>query len=190
VNQEAFFAMVVDALDRCRIPYMITGSVAAMLYGVPRMTNDMDVVVEISPDQIAPLLSSFEADDYYVPSAEFVLTTIQRGGSFNIIHAASASKVDLIVRRRNDFAVCEFSRRQVLPFTPGREAPVATPEDVILSKLLFFGEGRSEKHLEDVAGILRVSADRIDEPYIQSWVTRLHLQEAWTDARRRANTGR
>lgn len=190
MNQEAFFETVLRALERCRVPYMIAGSVAAMLYGEPRLTNDMDVVVELAPEHVEPLLSLFQGDDYYAPSAEFVRAIVANGGAFNIIHVASASKVDLIVRRHNEFAVREFSRRRPLPFTEEFEAFVATPEDVILSKLLFYREGRSEKHLIDIAGVLRVSAGQIDERYIESWVLRLGLGDAWLDAKRRADASR
>jgi len=120
VNQEAFFQSVLLAPEQCRVPYMIAGSVAAMLYGEPRLTNDMDVVVALAPEHVEPLLSLLQGDDYYVPSLAFVRSIVSDGGSFNIIHVQSASKVDLIVRRQNDFAVDEFSRRRPLPFTESR----------------------------------------------------------------------
>lgn len=190
MNQEAFFVAVLAALERSRIPYMVAGSVAAMLYGEPRMTNDMDVVVELEPGQVDTLLSQFDGGDYYAPSGDFVRSVMASGGSFNIIHVPSASKVDLIVRRPTDFAASEFSRRRRLPFTEQLDASVATPEDVIISKLLFYAQGRSDKHLADIAGVLRVSAGRLDEQYIEAWVARLGLQDAWQSARRSADAGR
>jgi hypothetical protein len=189
VNQERFFVAVLTALDECGIPYMVAGSVAAILYGEPRLTNDMDVVAALEPHRVDDLLACFSAEDFYVPSAESVRSVIAGGGSFNIIHVPSGSKVDLIVRRRTAFAAEEFSRRQRVPFTEGLDASVATPEDVIVSKLLYFVEGRSEKHLRDIAGILRVSAGRIDERYIESWVARLSLEQPWQAARRLAAAG-
>ena len=190
MKQERFFAAVLDALEKVHIPYMIAGSVAAMLYGEPRMTNDMDVVVELTADRVDDFLSHFTGDDYYAPSGEFVRSVVATGGSFNIIHVPSASKVDLIVRRRTAFAEQEFSRRRRLPFTEHFEASVATPEDVILSKLLFYTQGRSEKHLTDIAGVLRVSAGQIDGRYIESWVVRLGLQDTWHTAKQLADGGR
>jgi hypothetical protein len=190
VNQGVFFVAVLDALEKSHVPYMIAGSVAAMLYGEPRMTNDMDVVVELGQDQVDIFLSHFGGDDYYASSGDFVRLVMASGGAFNIIHVPSASKVDIIVRRRTDFAEHEFSRRQRLPFTEQFEASVATPEDVIISKLLFYTQGRSDKHLTDIAGVLRVSAGQIDEQYIESWVERLGLQDAWHAAKRSADAGR
>ena len=189
MNQERFFVAVLTALDECGVPYMVAGSVAAILYGEPRLTNDMDVVAALEPNRVDDLLACFSGEDFYVPSAEFVRSVIAGGGSFNIIHVPSGSKVDLIVRRRTAFAVEEFSRRQRVPFTEGLDASVATPEDVIVSKLLYFVEGRSEKHVRDIAGILRVSAGRIDEQYIESWVARLSLEQPWQAARRLAAAG-
>jgi hypothetical protein len=74
VNQERFFVAVLNALEQCRIPYMVAGSVAAILYGEPRLTNDMDVVVELAPHQVDELLARFSGDEYYVPSADFVVS--------------------------------------------------------------------------------------------------------------------
>ena len=190
MTQEHFFAAVLSALDACQIPYMIAGSVAAMLYGEPRMTNDMDVVVELGSHHVDGLLAHFGGDDFYAPSADFIRSVIVKGGSVAIIHVPSASKVDLIVRRRTDFGEHEFSRRQRMPFAEQRDAVVATPEDVIVSKLASYAEGHSEKHLVDIAGILRVSAGRIDEPYVESWVTRLGLQDGWRAAKRLAEADR
>ena len=190
MTQERFFVAVLSALDACRIPYMVAGSVAAMLYGEPRMTNDMDVVVELGSHQVDGLLAHFGGDDFYAPSADFIRSVIVKGGSVAIIHVPSASKVDLIVRRRTDFGEHEFSRRQRMPFAEQLDAVVATPEDVIVSKLASYAEGHSEKHLVDIAGILRVSAGRIDEPYVESWVTRLGLQDGWRAAKRLADAGR
>jgi hypothetical protein len=190
VNQEVFFVAVLGALEKSRIPYMVAGSVAAMLYGEPRMTNDMDVVVDLAPAQVDHFLSSFDGDEYYVPSGEFVRSIVATGGSFNILHVPSASKVDLIVRRRTEFGEHEFSRRQHLPFAEQFEASVATPEDVILSKLIFFMQGRSAKHLGDIAGVLRVSAGQLDAPYIEMWVARLGLEDAWQTAKGMAEDGR
>jgi hypothetical protein len=73
---------------------------------------------------------------------------------------------------------------------PAVRAVVASPEDVIVSKLASYAEGQSDKHLADIAGILRLSAGRVEEPYIDSWITRLGLQEGWRASRRLADTGR
>ena len=190
MSQEVFFVAVLGALEKSRVPYMVAGSVAAMLYGEPRMTNDMDVVVELASEQVDDLLSHFRGDDYYAPSGEFVRAVVARRGAFNIIHVPSASKVDLIVRRHTGFAEEEFSRRRRLPFTELSEASVAAPEDVIVSKLIFYTQGRSDKHLTDIAGVLRVSAGQVDEQYIESWVVRLGLQDAWAAAKRCVDNSR
>lgn len=186
MNQQRFFAAVLSALEACGIPYMVAGSVASILYGEPRLTNDMDVVVELDGQHVDGLLEQLAVGDFYLPSAEFIREVIARGGAFNIIDPASASKVDLIVRRRTEFGALEFARRRRLPFDDRLDASVATPEDVIVSKLVFFAKGESQKHLRDIAGILRVSAGRLDEAYIDEWVTRLGLRPAWEAARRLA----
>lgn len=87
--------------------------------------------------------------------------------------------------RRTDFAEREFSRRRRVPLTDASDASVATPEDVIVSQLLFHARGGSDKHVSDVAGVLSVSAGQIDEEYIESWVARLGPEDAWRAAKDR-----
>ena len=182
--QEAFFVEVLKALERNGVPYMIAGSVGAMAYGQPRLTNDIDIVADLRPHQVETLLQAFPQELYYVPSAEFVRAAVTRRGMFNIIHAASGSKADIIILKDDEFARSEFARRTRIPFTAGWEAFAAAPEDVIVAKLRYYQRGRSEKHPRDVAGMLRVSGSRLDRDYIAGWVSRLGLEEGWKEALR------
>jgi hypothetical protein len=185
VTQREFFELVVRTLEDLGIPYMVTGSVGAMLYGEPRMTNDMDVVLELTPSWIDPLLSRFPPAEFCSPPHEVVLDEIHRRGQFNIIHSGSGSKVDLILRKTTDFAEEEFSRRRPCTFTEEVDCQSASPEDIILSKLLSFREGGSEKHLRDIRGVLGVMGDAIDREYILRWVGRLGLTRVWERVRDR-----
>lgn len=189
MSQEAFFVEVLKALEACEIPYMIAGSVGAMAYGEPRLTNDIDIVTDLQTQRVETLLSVFAADAYYVPSLEFVQAVVRRRGMFNIIHVPSGSKADIIILRDDDFARSEFARRRRIPFTAGWDAYAATPEDVIVGKLRYFQHGRSEKHPRDIAGMLRVSGDRLDRDYIDHWVGRLGLGDGWLAAVRLAESG-
>ena len=179
MNQQQFFEKAVRALETLEIPYMVAGSVAAVVYGEPRMTNDMDVVVDLRPESAGPLAGSFTPPDFHYPSQPTVLEEIRRRGQFNILHLASGSKVDLILRKATEHGASEFPRRQLQPMTTSQDAYFASPEDVIIAKLAFYLEGRSEKHLADVAGILRVQGDTLDRAYLEAWVKKLGLDEVW-----------
>ncbi|MFT5241341.1 MAG: hypothetical protein ACI9OU_002508 [Candidatus Promineifilaceae bacterium] len=182
MTQQEFFEHVIDVLGATGIPYMITGSVAAMIYGEPRLTNDMDVVVQLVPNCVQPLLDAFDGDQYYAPPSEVIFEEMTRHGQFNIIHVGSGSKVDFILRKDTAFAREEFSRRQTVQFTPGIESVSATPEDVVISKLMFYQLGGSRKHLEDIAGILRLTPDALDRSYLEHWASSLGLTKEWTAA--------
>ncbi len=179
MNQQQFFEKVLQAVERLEIPYMVTGSVGAFAYGEPRMTNDMDVVLEIAADKVEALAQEFPPGAYYFPPRASVLEEIRRRGQFNVIHVESGSKVDLIVRKDTAFARAEFGRRHSLPFSAGHDAASASPEDIILSKLDYYRKGGSEKHVTDILGILRVSGKVLDFDYLESWAPRLSLDEVW-----------
>ncbi|MBN2431899.1 MAG: nucleotidyl transferase AbiEii/AbiGii toxin family protein [Acidobacteria bacterium] len=179
MTQQDFFILVLKSLEACGILYMVSGSVGAMLYGEPRLTNDMDVVVEISPDQVEQLRSYFEADVFYMPSVELIREVIRRKGQFNIIHVESGSKVDLIIRKETPYAKTEFSRRSRLEFSENFQAQTARPEDIILSKMLAYQSGGLEKHVLDILSILEISGDSLDRDYLAQWIKQLGLHSIW-----------
>jgi len=179
VNQQQFFETVLLALARNDVPFMLTGSVGAFAYGEPRLTNDMDVVVDLSPAKVDGLAREFSSKGYYFPPRAAVLAEILRRGQFNILHVESGSKVDLIIHKGTPFAHTEFARKLLLPFSPEFDSPTATAEDIIISKLDYFRRGGSQKHLSDILGILRVSGETLNLSYLATWVGRLDLNNEW-----------
>ncbi len=143
MTQQEFFEAVLSALGALNVPYMVVGSVGSMLYGEPRLTNDMDVVVDLAPGQAAGLARAFASAQFYFPPIETVLEAIRSRGQFNIIHIGSGSKVDAIVRKDDAFAREEFSRRRSVPFSARIECMSATPEDILLAKLRWMKAGGS-----------------------------------------------
>lgn len=182
MNQQQFFEKVIQALETLEIPYMVAESVAAVVYGEPRMTNDMDVVVDLGADSVSPLARSFPAPEFYFPPTPSVLEEIRRRGQLNILHLASGSKVDFILRKDTEHGITEFPRRQQQPMAPDMSAHFASPEDVIVAKLVFYPKGKSEKHLTDVAGILRIQGDALDRIYLERCIEKLGLDEVWQAA--------
>jgi hypothetical protein len=168
---------VIGVFENLSIPYLVTGSVASMAYGEPRLTNDIDVVADIALSQIPALLASFPEVEYYI-DGEMIKEAIQRVGQFNIIHPASGLKVDVIVKQEVPFDQSRFERARKI--YPGPySADFASPEDVIIKKMEYYKMGGSEKHLRDITGILKISGDSLDREYISKWATQLDLNEIW-----------
>lgn len=157
-----FFAIIVESLERLALPYMVAGRFAAIFYGEPRLTVDIDIVVDINTTHIEPLLIAFPFPDYYV-SEEAMRDSIRRRFLFNIIQTATAAKVDLIPLPDDVFSRIAFSRRQKLVFNrAGDEAHFISAEDIVLAKLFAFEQTGSDKHLRDVKGVLVIQWGRLD----------------------------
>jgi len=179
VDQGELLAYAIRACERLRLTYMVVGSFTSGAYGEPRFTNDIDIVVDLRPEQVDALCGAFPADQFYV-SREAALGAIGIGGQFNVIEPESGNNIDFMIARRDEWGQEELRRRQRLPFLAGVEGYAARPEDVIISKLLYFQEGGSDKHLRDIAGILKVAAQPLDRNYLERWIAALNLQEPWS----------
>lgn len=171
-------------LDRIGCQHFTTGSVAAMVYGEPRFTNDIDVVVRMDGGQAAAFVSAFAGNDWYV-SAEAAQAAVRSRGMFNLIHVPSGLKVDLVVSPESPHDVARFARVRMILMPDGRQEPMAAPEDVILKKLVFFREGGSGKHLRDIESILLTQGlAGIDWRYLRDWASRLGVTEQLGQVRR------
>jgi hypothetical protein len=169
---------IVEVLERLDIPYLVTGSVAAMAYGEPRLTNDIDIVAAIEGRHINGLMAAFPSDEFYV-SEEAIGEAIRRRTQFNIIHPSSGLKVDIIVRKDTPFDQSRFARIRRIKPAETYTASFAAPEDIVIMKMRYYADGGSEKHLRDIAGILKISPDEVDLTYITDWSRRLELTEIW-----------
>ena len=175
-------ALFAAPLGRLGVPYMITGATAAILYGQPRLTNDIDVVLELQRDDIARLRAAFPEAEFYVPPVEVIEVELGRSrrAHFNLIHFDSGYKADFYPAGTDPLHRWAMPRRRRLPHGAG-QIQVAPPEYVILRKLEYFREGGSSKHRTDIQTILAVSAAEIDRPALSMWVARLGLVSVWQE---------
>jgi hypothetical protein len=153
---------IIEALDRLEISYLVTGSVAAMAYGEPRLTNDIDILAGIDESHVAGLLAAFPPEEFYL-GEEMIREAIHRRLQFSIIHPSSGLKINIILRKDTPFDESRFSR-----IRPAESyfANFAAPEDIIVMKMKYYLEGGSEKHLRDITGILKISREEVDMAYI------------------------
>lgn len=174
-------ASFIEPIERLALPYCITGSVAASVYGEPRLTADIDIVLLLLPDDIPALQSAFPEAEYYVPPAETIRDAVARsaGGMFNVIHHRSQFKADLYLASRDPLHAWALERRRRIDLG-GSGAWIAPPEYVILRKLEFLREGGSDKHLRDIRFIL--AATVVDKSFIDSQVVGRDLRSQWLKA--------
>ena len=180
MEQSELLRLVAEAFNRTSIPYFVTGSVATVYFGEPRFTNDIDVVAALPISKADALVREFREPEFYV-SIEAVRQAIQANSQFNIIHPASGLKVDVIVPASTEFDRSRFARRLKVSHDRGGEIYVSSPEDVIIKKAMFYREGASEKHIRDIAGVFKVSGDRIDRGYIENWAKKLGIGDTWAE---------
>jgi hypothetical protein len=164
-----------DPLEQHGVPYAVVGSVASSVYGEPRATNDLDLVVQVSNGDAERLIAAFPADRFYLPPLDTIAAEFARAdaGHVNIIALDSMVKLDLYplpVAQREWFA-----RRRRLEVA-GRAVWFAASEVIVLHKLLFFRVGGSEKHLRDIAAIFAVESDRLDRGWMQAEARRLGIR--------------
>lgn len=159
---KSFFSYVVQVLERLGVPYMVVGGFAAVFYGEPRLTLDVDVVVDMKWDHVAPFMAAFPVPDYYA-SEEGIRDSLQRRYPFNVIHPATGAKVDLVPLPRDPFTRAAFLRRQRMAYDEaGHSAMFITAEDIVVAKLVAYRETGSEKHLGDARGVLVTQWGELD----------------------------
>jgi hypothetical protein len=175
------FQELLAALDRTETPFVVVGSVASGAHGLARLTNDIDIVVDLPAGRTAELCEALSSAFY--ADLAMVSRAVAAGRSFNLIHLASAYKFDLFPVGDDAFVRSELARRE---FTAGSvtgleniEFPVASPEDTILSKLSWFrkrGEV-SDRQWSDILGIIEVQSDRLDPTYLKTWAGALGVSD-------------
>ena len=161
---------IVNALEQRNIPYMVSGSIAMTAYTIPRMTRDIDIVIELDLEILDSFISIFDYN-FYIHKA-VIKEEVQRRGMFNVIDHQSGYKIDFVVRKNTSYRKLEFDRRirsEVLGFN----AWFVSPEDLIVSKLIWIQELKSEKQLDDIRNLLE--RPNLDFVYIKNWVKELNL---------------
>lgn len=174
------FLRFVRVFNALAVRYVVTGSSAAMIYGEPRMTNDVDLVLEISDAALLSLQAAFPQSDYYCPPLDVLRVEMRRNvhGHFNLIHTASGFKADIYPVGTDTFHrwALENVRNVMIYDVP---VPLAPPEYVIIRKLEYYREGGSDKHLRDVRGMMAVSGDMVDRALVEREVMGRGLAGVW-----------
>lgn len=174
------FLMFTQRLNTLGVPYMVSGSVAVIVYGEPRLTHDVDLIVVLDRERMARLPEVFPPAEFYCPPAEVIEVEAAREqrGHFNIIHHETGFKADIYLSGRDPLHAWGLARSRRLN-VEGQVVVVAPPEYVILRKLEYYREAGSEKHLRDIRSMLAASLDAIDRPGLEKQIASRSLQEGW-----------
>ncbi len=157
---------------------MLVGSFASTFHGEPRTTQDVDLVIEATADQLDAFLAALPPSDWYA-DAESARDALRRRSMFNVIDLETGWKVDVIVRKQSAFALSEFGRRTEVHLL-GSRVFVATAEDTVISKLCWArAAGGSERQLRDVAAVLAATGASLDREYVERWVAELGVEDLW-----------
>jgi len=174
------FTHVLAVLDRLQVEYCIGGSVASSIWGRPRLTADLDVALFASYAQLRELKEALPQPDYYFDLQSAVEAA--GAGTMVTINHVTGVKIDLFFQTDNGFANSQMSRRRRVKTRGGLDAFLASPEDVVLNKLKYFKEGKSEKHLIDIAEVLKDQATTFDMNYTGDWALRIGVRAEWEKA--------
>jgi hypothetical protein len=180
MHEPELFLLFVRPLNRAGIRYVVSGSVAAIFYGEPRLTHDVDFVVFLNANDIQKLFEAFPEKDFYLPPKETILAETARSnnGHFNLIHRDTGFKADFYPTGRDELNASAFHGKREVEFE-GEKIILAPPEYVIVRKLEYFREGRSEKHLRDIRAMLAVSGEQLDRTTLSEWIQRQGLESEW-----------
>lgn len=155
------------------VPYYVTGGVAAITYGEPRTTRDLDVVISVPRHALTPLVTALEAAGFYVPGVEDAASGRMR--TLQVTQVETISRADLVLADNNEYERLKFQRRRLIPLPNGLEVYLASPEDVVVNKLRWGQQSQSEKQWRDVLGVLKTQQEALDYEYMHHWAATFDL---------------
>ncbi|MCB0342295.1 MAG: hypothetical protein KDD59_08620 [Bdellovibrionales bacterium] len=170
-----------EKLESAGFKYMTTGSVAAIFYGEPRLTHDIDIVIHLDADDVKKFERLFPLAEYYCPPEEVILIEMRRRpyGHFSLIHHSTGFKADIYLEGGDELHKWAFERTKRIVVSEGRGLFLAPPEYLIIRKLEFYREGKSSKHLQDISNILPQVKDQLDMAFLNDQLKKRGLEPFW-----------
>ncbi|OGO34406.1 MAG: hypothetical protein A2W35_09480 [Chloroflexi bacterium RBG_16_57_11] len=171
--------LVTAVFQRLGIPYAVGGSLSSSVHGVMRSTLDVDILADMRMEHIQPFVAALSAEFY--ADDEMITGAIMHRTSFNLIHYATAFKVDVFIPKLRDFDRMQLGRsaRSIIIADPEQSVYVTSPEDIILSKLEWYrmGDEVSDRQWRDILGVLRMKSGLLDLTYLHRWAKELGVED-------------
>lgn len=186
MQESNLFKIFLAPLEDSGLQYMVTGAAAAIVYGEPRLTHDIDLVIEMNAKDVQSMAQAFTSDLFYCPPVEVLMEEAKRPlrGHFNVIHHTTGFKADFYVKGKDDLHQWAMAQRKRIELE-GLHVWIAPPEYVILRKMEYYREGGSEKHLIDIAGILALSPELVDMQSLMEKIQAHGLEKEWEEVQKR-----
>jgi hypothetical protein len=180
MQEPDLFLIFIKPLNNLKLQYMVTGAAAAIVYGEPRFTHDLDVVLELCLKDLESFIKMFPLESFYCPPDEILRqeVALPQKGHFNLIHHETGFKADIYLYGKDPLHHWAMALRRSIDFK-GEKLWVAPPEYVIVRKLQYYQEGGSEKHLTDIIAMLEISKESIDMTLLEKKISENKLNEVW-----------
>jgi hypothetical protein len=180
VAETNLFRLFLSPLEKSGFHYMVTGAAASIVYGEPRLTHDIDLVIELHGQDAGRIAQAFPADQFYCPPVEVLEEESKRSqrGHFNVIHLASGFKADFYLKGQDELHRWAMANRRRVKME-GLSIWIAPPEYVIVRKLEYYRQGGSEKHIRDIAGMMAISPEQIDLKILFEKIEEFDLGQEW-----------
>jgi hypothetical protein len=162
------------------ISYYVTDGVAAVAYGETRTTQDLDVVLAVEPADLPRIATIFATAGFYVSGLDDVIA--KRMSSFQVTQIEIISRADLMIPPATEFSRIQLIRRQTIPIALSKDVYFASPEDVIINKLLLGKKSQSEKQWRDVLSIMKTQRKILNYNYLREWTDKLEIAPDYLQA--------
>jgi len=177
MGQREILCNIVSLLNNNHIPYLLTGSFAVSYYGIPRATHDIDFLIEININNYFHLKKAIDSlDKSYLVDIQQMEEAIKKSSQFNILNLDSGIKIDFWLAEENNFEVSKIKRGITVALFQ-QKINLISPEDLILTKLLWCKKIRSDRHIRDCIGIWKIQGENLDKKYLKIWVKRLNIEK-------------
>jgi len=174
IDPRQLLAGVAKILNRLNIPYFVTGGMAVLIWGRPRFTADIDIVIQLKYENVAKLkdaILAFRKKGYI--DEEAMKEAIKHKGEFNFIDVESGVKIDFWILKESDSTAQKQLKRKISKKIFNESIFFISPEDLILNKLDWYEKSQSSRHLEDAESVIKVSGRKLDKNYLKKQAAKL-----------------
>jgi len=177
MNQKDLIERMAELLGKAGVEYMVTGGYGVIFYGRPRFSHDVDFVVNIGERELPKVVKIFEENDVEFSWQRLAIEeAVERKGMFDVLHLPTMTKVDFWLLKDTEFEREKFGRRKTMVMG-GQPVVLASAEDLVVQKLVWYTKAKIEKHIVDAAFVWQIQGPKLDKAYIRKWAKKLRVEK-------------